>query len=431
MSIRIDDQSSCPPPLGEEMNELMDSRKKWCNLLLLAIAEFLAMTLWFSATAVIPQLRQDFPLTTTTEAWLTISVQVGFVMGAFLSALFNISDRTDVRYLFAVCAFLGSVFTWGITVLPVDASAVMNVIVLRILTGVCLACVYPPGMKLMATWCKEDRGLGIGILVGALTVGSAFPHLVNAVPIFGTSGMPPWRSVLQATSGLAVLSGLMVVLLVQLGPFATKSAPFHWRYAWHLFQDKPIRLANIGYLGHMWELYAMWAWAPFFLLESYDNAGWSTTAGRIAGFSTIAIGGLGSVVAGIYADRFGRTAITIISLVVSGTCCILVGFTFSSPLLLTILCLVWGFAVVADSAQFSTAISELADPRYIGSALTLQTSLGFLLTICTIQLIPMVRDWFGWQWVFIILALGPICGCWSMWKLRNMPEATAMASGNR
>ena len=389
-------------------------------MLLLAIAIVLSMTTWFSASAVVPQLRAEWDLLDG-AAWLTIAVQLGFVCGALVSSILNLSDVVSPRRVILG----GSIGAAGVNGLLLVAGGAAAGVPLRFATGFFLAGVYPPALKLMATLFREGRGIALGILVGALTVGSAMPHLVN-----GMGGLD-WRVVIYATSALTLIGGLIAGFAVGEGPYPFPRATFDPGQAGRVFANRGVRLASLGYFGHMWELYAMWAWFLVFFSDELASRGVAAgSAAAYATFAVIGVGGLGCWVGGILGDRWGRTRTTAAMMAASGSCCVLVGLLFGAPARLVLLvCLVWGFAVVADSAQFSTMVTELADQAYVGTALTLQLALGFTLTIATIWLIPALEDAFGWRWAFAFLAPGPALGVVAMLRLKSLPEAARIAGG--
>lgn len=397
-------------------------------LAVLSVAELLAMAPWFSASAVAPALAEAWRLTSAETGWLTISVQLGFVAGALVSAVLTLSDRWSARRLVAAAAALAALATAGVALAPDPGEG----IALRFVTGAALAGVYPPGMKIAAGWFREGRGLAIGILVGALTVGSAAPHLVRwAVPA------DAWRLALAIAAAAALGGGLLVLVIPHDGPYAAPSRPFSWSAAPRILRDPAVGLANLGYLGHMWELYAMWTWVAVFVVESERlrrGGGGDDVAGlgALVTFAVVASGGIGCWLGGKYADRWGRTLITSAAMTISGGCALTVGLGFGRSLLVLVpVLLLWGVTVVADSAQFSTAVSELAPREHVGTALTLQTSLGFLLTCVTIYLLPPVAAALGWRWSMTVLALGPALGVWAMLALRRRPEAVRLAGGRR
>ncbi|MDQ3913947.1 MAG: MFS transporter [Actinomycetota bacterium] len=378
-------------------------------LVVLAAALVLAMSTWFSASAVVPQLRDEWGLGDASAAWLTIAVQLGFVGGAVLSSLLNLSDVLPVRAIMIVSS-LGAA---GVNLLLLLADGPALALPLRFLTGAFLAGLYPPALKLMATWFTTGRGTALGVMVGALTLGSALPHLVNAL------GGLEWQTVIVATSAATAAGAAIVWALVREGPFPFPQAVFDVRQAGLVFRNRSILLTSLGYFGHMWELYAMWAWFVVFFRASLAEA--QTTDGAfaaVATFAVIGIGALGCYAGGVLGDRWGRARVNLWSLALSGTCAVLIGLTFGrAPWLVLAIGLVWGFAIVADSAQYSTLVTEHADQRYVGTALTLQLAGGFLLTVATIWLIPWFESTASWRVAFLLLVPGPLVGIEAMRRL--------------
>jgi MFS family permease len=399
---------------------------RWRQLAVLSLAELLALGVWFSASAVLPSLQREWGLGAGGSAGLTIAVQLGFIVGTLVSALGNLPDLWSARHLMAASALLGAASN---AALALWVDSLPPALALRFVTGVAMAGAYPPAMKIMATWFRQGRGLAIGLLIGALTVGSATPWLIRGVTTL------PWRQTLLAASALALLGALVVITLVREGPDRFPSARFDPRMALAVFRERGPRLACLGYFGHMWELYAMWAWIGLFLLDSAHAAGAAGYAGlspSTATFVVIAIGALGCWLGGLASDLWGRTAATMAAMLVSGLCAALIGFTFGGPPGLTLaVAVVWGISVIADSAQFSTAVTELSPPAYVGTALTMQTCVGFALTNVPIWLLLPVVGAIGWRWAFATLAVGPFLGVVAMARLRGAPEAVAMAGGRR
>jgi MFS family permease len=384
------------------------------QLWLVAVVQVLAMSVWFSAAAVVPSLSAEWDISTSAASWLTTSVQLGFVAGALLSALLNLADRVHLPRLIAASALLAALTN---VLIPVFGNGLAAAVPMRFLTGMALAGVYPTGVKLMASWFRERRGLAMGVLVGALTLGSALPHLVNGFESL------PWRTVLFVTTGLAVAAALIALALRE-GPLLAPGARLHPAYMIQMFADRRQRSINLGYFGHMWELYAFWTWLPTYLAASF--AAWRIDADdravvELVAFGVIGIAGAaGCVIGGVLARRAGSVPVARWALVGSGACCAISGVVFgASPLLLVPVLAIWGFTVIADSAQFSAALSTAANPRYVGTALTAQMAIGFIITVGTIRLLPLVASEIGWRWAMSVLVLGPVAGVVALHGLRE------------
>jgi MFS family permease len=384
----------------------------WQMLGVVSLAQFLGMTLWFSATAVTPLLIDHFNIPSAHAPWLTMAVQGGFVAGTLLSAVTNVADMLNARVLMFIGSLVGACANAAVLVAPNGES----VIALRFVTGASLALVYPPAMKIAAGWFRDGRGFALGLLIGALTLGKAFPHLLSSM--FGDN----WQAPMLLASALALIGGTLVVIVVRDGPFVSPTAPFDPHAITRVLSSRGARLATLGYLGHMWELYAMWTWVAVFAWTSLTDSGVSNVAaaGSMAAFLAIGSGAAGCVLAGYVADRLGKARIAKWSMLVSASCAALTVVVYGrSPALLYALIMVWGFSVVADSAQFSALVSEHAPRDHVGTALTMQVCLGFLLTMVTIELLPRVADYTGWRYASLVLVPGPLLGAWAMHRLQR------------
>ncbi|MEV0150240.1 MULTISPECIES: MFS transporter [unclassified Nonomuraea] len=390
------------------------------NLLVLAGTLLLLKSTWFSATAVIPQVRQEWQLTPDLAAWLTISVQWGFVAGAVLSAVFVVSDALPpIRLIFL--SSIGAAVANLALLLTHDA---LTGSLARFATGLFIAGVYPPSLKLISTWYRDGRGAAMGLLIGALTVSSGVPHLIN-----GLGGLN-WRTVIVATSVLTVAGGLITLTVAEEGPYPFPAAVLDPRQARRILRDPGTRLAVVGYLCHMWELYAMWTWFLLFVSAALRVHGMDgSLLGVYVTFAVFAVGGLGNYTGGMLGDRFGRERTAIGMMAVSAACAAFIGLLMGAPLwLLVVVSLVWGYSVVGDSVQFSALVTELADQSYVGTALTLQMAFGFLLTGATIWLVPAAEQAVGWRWAFAVLAVGPLAGIVAMRRLLRVLREHAPAS---
>lgn len=407
----------------------VDPPGRWWQLTILAVGILLAEAPWFASGAVAPLLRDEWATTGLELPLLTVAVQLGFAFGALALAAVGAADVLPGRWLFVVGAIIAAVANLGFAALATD---LVSALPFRFLTGVGIAAVYPIGMKLAIAWFRRGRGLAVGVVVGGITIGSALPYLFRAIGVYAEL---EWRPTVAMASVAALAAALVVGIGARVGPFDVPSPRFSIDVALSAIRDPAVRLANIGYLGHMWELFAMWTWIPLFLLAAFSAGGLDDPGlASLAAFLVVAAGGAGCVVAGVVADRLGRTTVTMAAMAASGSCAIASGLLFGAPAwLVFVVALAWGVTVVADSAQFSSAVSELAPPGTAGSALSLQVAAGFLLTSVTILVLGLVdtTDPAAWRIAFAVLAVGPVVGIVAMWRLRQRPEALRMASGHR
>jgi len=398
---------------------------RWWVLAILSIAIVLSLTTWFSATAITPELKREWYLSPFAISWLTIGVQIGFVCGALAASLVNLPDIVRLNRLMALSALLAAAANATL----LRAHGPLGAVAARVATGFALAGVYPPALKLVSTWFNRDRGIALGTVVGALTIGSSMPHLFRSL-----SGALDWRFVVKISTLATSAGGVLLWLFAREGPYPFGRAIFDPRQARAAFRDRDLLFANLGYFGHMWELYAMWTWLLLYVNEALRaQQAWLFGRASFLTFVTIGMGAFGCVLGGILSDRIGRTATTAGMMIASGTCALAIGFAFGGPswLFITIL-VIWGVTIIGDSAQFSAMITELADPRFVGTALSVQLGLGFALTVVAIWLVPRMAAFLGsWRWTFLILVPGPSIGASAMLLLRRRPGSTRLAKGMR
>lgn len=406
-----------------EQATLPNTRARTRSIRLILLCQVLTLAVWFASTAALPSIALLEPISDARMAAMTSVLQIGFVVGTLLSASLNLADRFDPRTFFAVSAAIAAATTAALLVVsPVGTEA----LILRAITGISLAGIYPVGMRMVASWATNDLGKLVGLLVGALTIGSALPHLLTIGEAWD------WKLVYSVSSVAALLAALLV-RFVKLGPAFTRARRFDPHVAKAAWLKRPVRLANLGYLGHMWELYAMWAWIGMFFRATLDARGVDQPGlAPAATFLVIAAGALGALLGGRLADRFGRTAVTIYSMAISGACALTVGWLFGGPpLLILVIAVVWGISIIADSAQFSACVVELSPAESVGTMLTIQICMGFALTLVTIQSMGFVVSHLGWGIGFSMLALGPLFGCLAMWLLRRDPASDLLAGGRK
>ena len=394
------------------MTHTVPAEKKLLSIVLLVIAAIAAMSVWFVSAAILGDMSSEFSMSPGLQAAMSTAVQAGFVVGAVLSAVFGLADRFQPRYVFALFALLAAVANASLLLVNPGVAAV----VLRGLTGMCLAGVYPVGMKIAVGWSVRSRGLLVGLLVGGLTLGSASPHLLS---FFGGTD---WRLTVVAASGLAAIAAVLI-LFTSNGPYHSSQTKFDATVLREVWRNPSIRRAYGGYLGHMWELYAMWAWIGMAMKVSFTHQMPIEQAEHLAKLTTfivIALGAISCPLAGLIADRIGKAELTIVAMAVSGLSAILFGLSFGGSIWLTIgIAALWGVFVIPDSAQFSAIVADHAKSGNAGTLMTFQTALGFALTTVIVQLTPYIAALAGWPLVMASLAIGPCFGIACMWKLRR------------
>lgn len=388
----------------------MQLKKSSIILPTIVVSQFCCTSLWFAGNGVIGDIVSNFGLSNSALGHLTSAVQFGFIIGTLVFAILSIADRFSPSKVFLSCAVLGALFNLG-TIW--DGNNLASILTLRFATGLSLAGIYPVGMKIAADHYDKGLGRSLGFLVGALVLGTAFPHLAKDL----THALP-WKFVLVITSSLAISGGLLMLVFVPDGPFRQAGKKIDLSAFFGVFQNQKFRSAAFGYFGHMWELYAFWAFVPI-ILTTYNSEHapidfnipfWS--------FLIIAIGGLACVISGLLAGKFGTKRIAFFALLLSCACCIispLILMSTSKYLFIAFL-LFWGMVVIADSPLFSTLVAQNAAPDKKATALTIVNCIGFSITIVSIQLLNILQNSINPSYIYVTLAIGPLLGLISLFR---------------
>lgn len=369
-------------------------------------SQFTGTSLWFAGNAVVSDLQRDWGLTEQSLAYITSAVQLGFIAGTLVFAFLAIADRYSPRRVFFICSITGAAANM---ILLFAVEGLQGLLFIRFISGFFLAGIYPVGMKIAAGWYEKGLGRALGYLVGALVLGTAFPHLLR-----GMGAELPWQYVIAGVSILAACGGVLILLLVPDGPHLPMGSKFDPRALAMIFRSRAFRASAFGYFGHMWELYTLWAFIPVWILAYAEN---NATPLNIPlwSFLIIAVGFVGCAGGGVVSQKAGSARVAATQLLISGICCVLSPLFFKAglPLFMAFL-VVWGISVIGDSPQFSALNAENAPREYVGSALTIVNSIGFLITVFSIQLISFVLPLIGPQYIFLLLLPGPLIGLWAL-----------------
>lgn len=398
---------------GQQDGTAIPERPKSARTVLIAGALLLVLlnSTWFSATAVIAQAYPAWHITHSGSAWLAVGIQWGFAAGALIASMTRIADITAPPKLILISSAGAAASNLSLIYVHSPGAAITA----RILTGAFVAGIYPPWIKLISTWYRVGRGMAVGILLGALNIGEGLPYLVNVL------GGLNWHLVVGVTSAATISAGITTKAFITEGPYQFTQGKFDVRQAWRAISDKQTRLAALGYIGHMWELYAALTWFLPFISNALALHGVHNSAGPLyITFAVFAAGAAATWTCGMLGDRVGREEVAIVMMAISAGCSLVIGPARTSPWwLLLLIALIWGYSIIGDSVQFSALATEYAPRDCVGTALTMQMAAGFAISGVTIWLIPAIMTEVGWRWTFSILAAGPLAGIIAMHRSKR------------